>query len=80
MDGDNHLDSQKGTQVEPNAMEEHVQVHIDWQQIDTIIDKYSSDHEALLMIMQDISDIYNYVPPEVVPVLEHRLGVKKSLI
>jgi NADH:ubiquinone oxidoreductase subunit E len=59
-------------------MEEHVR--IDWQEIDAIIEKYSSDHEALLMIMQDISDIYNYVPPEVVQVLEESLGVTRSLI
>jgi len=55
-------------------------VQIDWQKIETIIEKYKSDHEALLMIMQDISDIYNYVPPEVVLILVDRLGVKKSLI
>ena len=64
--------------IEEDAMEQ--KVHIDLQKIDAIIDKYDSDHEALLMIMQDISDIYNYVPPEVVPVLENRLGVKESLI
>ncbi len=55
-------------------------VHIDLQKIDAIIDRYNADHESLLMIMQDISDIYNYVPPEVIPVLEDRLGIKKSLI
>ncbi len=55
-------------------------VNIDWGQIDKIIAKYEENHEALLMIMQDISDIYNYVPPEVVPVLVDRLGVKESLI
>ena len=55
-------------------------VNIDWGQIDKIIAKYEENHEALLMIMQDISDIYNYVPPEVVPGLVDRLGVKESLI
>jgi len=55
-------------------------VNIDWEKIDKIIAKYEENHEALLMIMQDISDIYNYVPPEVVPVLVDRLGVKESLI
>ena len=30
--------------------------------------------------MQDISALYNYVPPEVIPVLVDRLGVKESLI
>jgi NADH:ubiquinone oxidoreductase subunit E len=32
------------------------------------------------MIMQDISEVYNYVPPEVVPVLVDKLGVKESLV
>ncbi len=55
-------------------------VEIDWQQIDNIIERYNRDHEALLMIMQDISGLYNYLPPEVVPLLVERLGVKGSLI
>jgi NADH:ubiquinone oxidoreductase subunit E len=55
-------------------------VTIDWERIDGIIDKYNKDREALLMIMQDISDIYNYVPPEVVPTLADKLGVRESLI
>jgi NADH-quinone oxidoreductase subunit E len=53
---------------------------IDWSKIQDIIDKYDRDKEALLMIMQDISDIYNYVPPEVIPVLVEQLGVRQSLI
>ena len=55
-------------------------ITIDWQEIDTIIERYQSDHEALLMIMQDISDIYNYLPAAVIPVLVERLGVRESLI
>jgi NADH:ubiquinone oxidoreductase subunit E len=53
---------------------------IDWKKIEAIIKQYGSDKEALLMIMQDISDLYNYVPPEVIPVLVDRLGVRESLI
>jgi len=30
--------------------------------------------------LQDIADIHNYVPPEVVPLLVERLGVRPSLI
>jgi len=55
-------------------------VEIDWQKIDKIIGIYNANPEALLMIMQDISDIYNYVPPEVIPLLVEKLGVKESLI
>jgi NADH:ubiquinone oxidoreductase subunit E len=53
---------------------------IDWKKVDSIIEKYNRDKESLLMIMQDISDIYNYVPPEVIPVLVKKLGVRESLI
>jgi len=56
------------------------QVDIDWGKIDEIVAKYKGNREALLMIMQDISDLYNYVPQETVSALAERLGVKKSLI
>ncbi len=55
-------------------------VDIDWAKIDGIIASYSGNPEALLMIMQDISDIYNYVPPEIIPVLVRKLGVRESLV
>jgi len=55
-------------------------VKIDWDKINQIIDDYDNDKESLLMIMQDISDIYNYVPPEVVPLLVERLGIRESLV
>ena len=53
---------------------------IDWKRIDDIVDGYNNNREALLMIMQDISDIYNYVPPDVIPVLVEKLGVKPSQV
>jgi NADH:ubiquinone oxidoreductase subunit E len=53
---------------------------IDLKKIDDIIKNYDGAKEALLMIMQDISDIYNYVPPEIIPVLVKQLGVRESLI
>ncbi len=55
-------------------------VEIDWPKINAIIEKYKGDREALLMIMQDISDLYNYVPKEVVPLLCEKLGVRESLV
>jgi NADH:ubiquinone oxidoreductase subunit E len=55
-------------------------IDMDWKAIHSIIDDYDADPEALLMIMQDIGEIYNYVPPEVVPVLAERLGARESLI
>ena len=58
---------------------EHI-AEIDWHRIDEVIQEYQNDREALLMIMQEISDIYNYVPPEVIPVLVSKLGVQESLV
>jgi NADH:ubiquinone oxidoreductase subunit E len=55
-------------------------VPIDWKEINRIIDRYKADRESLLMIMQDIGDLYNYLPPEVLPVLAERLGVRESMI
>ena len=55
-------------------------VEIDWARIDGVIEDYAGNPEALLMIMQDISDMYNYVPPEIIPVLVRKLGVRESLI
>ncbi|MGD9236172.1 MAG: NAD(P)H-dependent oxidoreductase subunit E [Desulfobacterales bacterium] len=68
------LSMQNSAQTEPD------QVNVDWQQIEKIIKTYKGSREALLMIMQDISDIYNYVPVEVIPLLVEKLGVKESLI
>ncbi|RPH87300.1 MAG: NAD(P)H-dependent oxidoreductase subunit E [Desulfobacteraceae bacterium] len=59
-------------------MESNVQ--IDRQKIDEIIERYGRNQEALLMILQDISDLYNFVPPGVVPVLAQELHLKESLI
>jgi len=55
-------------------------VTIDLEKIDAIIENYKANPETLLMIMQDISDMYNYVPPEVIPILMERLRVRESLI
>lgn len=55
-------------------------VEIDWETIDNIIHSYKGNPEALLMIMQDISDIFNYVPPDIIPRLVEKLGVKESLV
>jgi NADH:ubiquinone oxidoreductase subunit E len=55
-------------------------IEMDWQKIDDIIDKYNSDKESLLMIMQDINELYNYVPPPCIPVLADKLGVPQSQI
>jgi len=63
---------------ESAAMEQTID--IDWQKIDDIIDRYNSNKEALLMILQDINELYNFVPPECVPIVANKLGVRQSHI
>ncbi|HMA86449.1 MAG TPA: NAD(P)H-dependent oxidoreductase subunit E [Desulfosalsimonadaceae bacterium] len=55
-------------------------IKIDWQKIDEIVDKYDSDKESLLMILQDINELYNFVAPECIPVLAQKLGLSQSHI
>jgi NADH:ubiquinone oxidoreductase subunit E len=56
------------------------EITIDWKRIDDIIEKYNRDKESLLMIMQDISEIYNYVPKETIPILSKKLNILESLV
>lgn len=53
---------------------------IEMQVVESIIGNYGARTESLLMILQDISEVYNYVPPEVIPLLSERLGVRESTI
>jgi len=69
---------EKGFFEEEYTMKQGVQ--IDWEKIDKIIQDHGCDPENALMILQDISELYNHVPPEVVPALAKKLGVKESLI
>lgn len=55
-------------------------IEIDWSKIDEIIRRYNGNPEALLMILQDISDIFNFVPPEMIPHLAEKLGLDESLV
>jgi len=53
---------------------------IDWHEVERIIQRYHADRTSLLMILQDICDLYNYLPRPVVPLVAERLGVQESLI
>ncbi len=53
---------------------------LDWEFMEATVDRYGGNPEALLMILQDISEHYRYVPPPVIPWLAHRLGVSQSRI
>ncbi len=70
---------QKNTAKKDFPAMEHT-ITIDWRQVEDIIEEYSRDKESLLMIMQDINGLYNFVPPECIPVLAEKLDVPLSLI
>jgi len=53
---------------------------INWHEVERIIQSYHADRMSLLMILQDICDLYNYLPRPVVPLVAERLEVKESLI
>lgn len=55
-------------------------IDIDRQKIDEIIERYKGSTESLLMIMQDISDVYNYVPKEAISMLTEKMSIRESLV
>ena len=55
-------------------------IDIDRQKIDEIIERYEGSPESLLMIMQDISDVYNYVPKEAISMVTEKMSIRKSLV
>ena len=55
-------------------------IDIDRQKIDEIIERYEGSPESLLMIMQDISDVYNYVPKEAISMVTEKMSIRESLV
>jgi len=53
---------------------------IDRQLVESIIGNYGGNPECLLMILQDISEVYNHVPPGIIPLLAEKLCLKESQI
>ena len=48
------------------------------KKIQSISEKYASDHTRLMDIFWDIQDAYGYIPSEALPVLENQLKVSQS--
>lgn len=53
---------------------------LDWKIMEETVERYGGNPEALLMILQDISEHYRYLPPPVIPWLARKLGVSQSRI
>jgi NADH:ubiquinone oxidoreductase subunit E len=60
-------------------MEKEIEVNL--AEIDSLIqEKYNNDIEALVMILQDITRSYNYIPPQVLPHVARKLRVPLSKV
>ena len=57
------------------------EIEVDLAEIDTLIEKkYHNNREFLVMILQDITRSYNYIPPQVLPHVARKLGVPLSKV
>ena len=57
------------------------EIEVNLAEIDTLIEKkYNNNREALVMILQDITGSYNYIPPQVLPHVARKLGVPLSKV
>jgi len=57
------------------------EIEVDLAEIDTLIEeKYNNNREFLVMILQDITRSYNYIPPQVLPHVARKLGVPLSKV
>jgi len=56
-------------------------IDVNLAEIDNLIErKYRNNKEALVMILQDITVLYNYIPPQVLPHVARKLGVPPSKV
>jgi NADH:ubiquinone oxidoreductase subunit E len=57
------------------------EIDVNLAKIDTLIEKkYKNNIEFLVMILQDITRSYNYIPPQVLPHVARKLGVPLSKV
>ena len=56
-------------------------IDVDLAKIDNLIEeKYHNNKESLVMILQDITGAYNYIPPQVLPHVARKLGIPLSKV
>ncbi|MGD8512817.1 MAG: NAD(P)H-dependent oxidoreductase subunit E [Deltaproteobacteria bacterium] len=57
------------------------EIDVNLAKIDALIEKkYKNNIEFLVMILQDITRSYNYIPPQVLPHVARKLGVPLSKV
>ncbi|MDY6834042.1 MAG: NAD(P)H-dependent oxidoreductase subunit E [Chloroflexota bacterium] len=56
------------------------QMEIDLTKIDPVIDKYQGDRGLLISLLQDIQEVYNYLPEEALLKVSEALDIPKSQV
>lgn len=54
--------------------------HFDQKQIDAILAKYNCDKTRIISIMQDVQEIYRYLPKEVLCYIAEKVGISEAKI
>ncbi len=53
---------------------------VDWESIKHIIEKNGASQRSIISILQDIQELYRYIPEEVFPYLSKELGMSSAKI
>lgn len=54
--------------------------NFDYGQIDAILEKYGYDKSRIISIMQDVQEIYRYLPKEVLCYIAEKVGISEAKI
>ena len=54
--------------------------HFDSKQVDAILAKYNCDKTRIISIMQDVQEIYNYLPKEALCYIAEKVGISNAKI
>ncbi|MDO5445011.1 MAG: NAD(P)H-dependent oxidoreductase subunit E [Eubacteriales bacterium] len=54
--------------------------HFDSKQVDEILAKYNCDKSRIISIMQDVQEIYNYLPKEALCHIAEKVGISNAKI
>ena len=61
-------------------MNERLETELVYSKIDEIIDRYQEEKTPLMAILEDVSQIYGYLPKDVLERISHKTGIPSSKI
>lgn len=53
---------------------------VEWKKLDEILEKNGLEQKSIISILQDIQEVYRYIPEEVFPYLSQKLGMSMAKI